>query len=509
MVRKSLIIVLIVFAILSIVSRSAIAINCSFISPPSLIDEPNTSATAPVSVTLEWIQVTAAGSDPVQYYVQVSDTLDFSSPYNSGWISGTSSSSISVNLSDAFFLAGFDSGGNLIGLRWNVSITKYEFGLIDTTIGNFTVWGTVGDMAGWAPPVIISGNTLYVSGQTNTAQNKLYILDKTTGSLTSTVNLSDAFFLAGFDNEGNLIGLRWNVSASREEFGVINTSTGSFTFRGTVGDLTGFVSPAIISGNTLYVSGSNNSGQNRLYILDTTTGSLTSTVNLSDAFFLAGFDSGGNLIGLRWNVSASSEEFGVIDTTTGNFTVKGTVGDLTGFFSPAILSGNTLYATGQNNSSQNKLYILNRNTVSWALTLATNKTWYWRVQARDANHTDIVSQWSFDSFTIFQPPPAPTVIHTPDSYDYITLLWYPVTSPDGDPVQYYVQVDNDPNFGSPNYTRPYWEPNYSAGPYAGATVDYSELPAGHWCWRVRARDAAHTVLLSPWSAVDCFNFTTH
>ena len=411
MVKKRSIIVLIVFAIISIVSQSAVAINCSFIPPPSLIDEPGIGSTAPVSVTLEWNQVTGPDSDPVEYFVQVDDVSDFSSPYESGWISGTSSS-------------------------------------------------------------------------------------------ISTVNLSDELVLSGFDSDGNLIGLRWNVSASEEEFGVINTTTGSFTVKGTVGDLNGLSCPSIISGNTLYVSGTNSSAQSKLYILNTTTGSLTSTVNLSDELVLSGFDSGGNLIGLRWNVSASNEEFGVIDTTTGNFTVKGTVGDLTGFFPPAILSGNILYVSGSNDSGQNKLYILNRNIVSWALTLAINKTWYWRVQARDANHTDIVSQWSFDSFTIFQPPSTPEIIPTPDTTEWYTLLrWNSVTCPDGDTVQYYVQVDNDPAFGSPDFTSIGWSP------YTYVSVSYHELPTpGIYCWRVRARDGGHTVLISPWSAGDCFDF---
>src|SRR4030042_988370 len=84
--KKTIIIVLTVFAILNIASRSALADDCSFIPPPLLIDEPNISATAPISVTLEWNQVTDPEGDPVEYYMQVDDVSDFSSPYETGWL---------------------------------------------------------------------------------------------------------------------------------------------------------------------------------------------------------------------------------------------------------------------------------------------------------------------------------------------------------------------------------------------------------------------------------------
>ena len=141
------------------------------------------------------------------------------------------------------------------------------------------------------------------------------------------------------------------------------------------------------------------------------------------------------------------------------------------------------------------------NTCSWALTLATNKAWYWRVKARDANYTDIVSLWSFDSFTIYQPPSAPTVIPAPDTTnESINLWWNAVTCPDGDPIRYSIQMDDDPNFGSPDFTSAWSEDTY-------VSVSYHDLPiAGVYCWRVRARDNAHTVLVSPWSGSDCFDF---
>lgn len=141
------------------------------------------------------------------------------------------------------------------------------------------------------------------------------------------------------------------------------------------------------------------------------------------------------------------------------------------------------------------------STCSWTLSLATNKAWYWRVMARDANHTDIVSPWSFDFFAIYQPPTTPVLIPTPDITEwFVNLRWNSVTCPDGDPIRYSVQVDNDPSFGSPDFTSVWTEDTY-------VPVSYHELPTpGIYCWRVRSRDNAHTVLISPWSAGDCFNF---
>jgi hypothetical protein len=141
------------------------------------------------------------------------------------------------------------------------------------------------------------------------------------------------------------------------------------------------------------------------------------------------------------------------------------------------------------------------STCSWTLSLATNTAWYWRVMARDANNIDIVSPWSFDYFAIYQRPPTPTRIPTPDTTEEsINLWWNAVICPDGDPVRYSIQMDDDPGFGSPDYTSIWTADTYF-------TVTYHDLPiAGIYCWRVRARDNAHTVLVSPWSASGCFDF---
>jgi hypothetical protein len=78
----------------------------------------------------------------------------------------------------------------------------------------------------------------------------------------------------------------------------------------------------------------------------------------------------------------------------------------------------------------------------------------------------------------------------------VELEWNPVTCPDGDPVEYNVEVDNAEDFSSPSSS-------------SGAISDTSwtvSLPAGNtWYWRVQARDAVHTEAVSEWSVTESFH----
>ena len=136
---------------------------------------------------------------------------------------------------------------------------------------------------------------------------------------------------------------------------------------------------------------------------------------------------------------------------------------------------------------------------SWTVSIPTEGTWYWRVQARDTDNTDIVSEWSItDSFSISQTPPAPILRPEPDYQPTpYTLQWLDVkASSEGDPVQYYVQMSIYSDF---SYV---W---YASGWISGTS--WSITPVGTvktWFWRVRARNANHTTLVSPWSTVDSF-----
>jgi hypothetical protein len=97
------------------------------------------------------------------------------------------------------------------------------------------------------------------------------------------------------------------------------------------------------------------------------------------------------------------------------------------------------------------------------------------------------------------PPNPPVLSGQPDQTSCapvpVTLAWIPVTSPDADPVQYQVEVDDDPAFGSVNYSS-----GWISGASWGTTVDWSYL----WYWRVQARDAVHPQAVSAWSAIDQF-----
>jgi hypothetical protein len=139
--------------------------------------------------------------------------------------------------------------------------------------------------------------------------------------------------------------------------------------------------------------------------------------------------------------------------------------------------------------------------------LPTGKTWYWRVLARDSVHTDAISQWSdFDSFTIYPPPPpAPILIEPINDVDITSILdivpvelkWGSVTCPDGDDVQYFVEVRNEDS-----------SLTYSKGWLSGVTSTIIPLQTGNtWHWKVKARDEVHVNAESDWSGEESFKLS--
>ncbi|GFE56433.1 CxxxxCH/CxxCH domain-containing protein [Geobacter sp. AOG1] len=144
------------------------------------------------------------------------------------------------------------------------------------------------------------------------------------------------------------------------------------------------------------------------------------------------------------------------------------------------------------------------NATSWTPNLGAG-TWYWRVQARNATSTSLVSSWStVDSFVISapataNPPTAPVLAAEPNgrcstySGCSIGLTWSPSTNPSGGSIQYLVQVSSSSSFSSIK-TQSSWQ----TGTSWNAT-----LPSGTWYWRVQARDAT-SQKTSPWSTVDSF-----
>lgn len=147
---------------------------------------------------------------------------------------------------------------------------------------------------------------------------------------------------------------------------------------------------------------------------------------------------------------------------------------------------------------------------TWTPTLNAG-TWYWRVQARDAVSTSLVSGYSMvNSFTlsapqISTPPTAPVLVNegnsTCSSYSgcSTTLQWNASTMAGGGSIEYLVQVSSSSSFSSWSTSSSGWVSGTSWAP---------TLKTGTWYWRVQARSAADTTLVSPWSSVDSFSVSS-
>jgi hypothetical protein len=146
-------------------------------------------------------------------------------------------------------------------------------------------------------------------------------------------------------------------------------------------------------------------------------------------------------------------------------------------------------------------YTLNWTTnTSYTVNLSSSQTWYWRVRARDVARPGKISTWSTDSFDIracSDCPLAPRLINEPD-YDFpspVTLEWNPVTVPDADAVEYYVEVSSLADLSVIDFT---------SGWISGTSWTFPPDDLMWYWWRVKARDAVHTTFESDWSFVDLF-----
>ncbi len=137
--------------------------------------------------------------------------------------------------------------------------------------------------------------------------------------------------------------------------------------------------------------------------------------------------------------------------------------------------------------------------VTWSQAVPAG-TWYWRVTARDALHTSAAATSAASGFSVKdRTPAAPTLVDQPNNSagGTITFSWNVVASPDGDIVQYQVDVSSSSVFSSIAY-QSMW----------GTGTAWSQaIPAGTWYWRVRARDSVHTTAVSANSASDSFTIT--
>jgi len=120
--------------------------------------------------------------------------------------------------------------------------------------------------------------------------------------------------------------------------------------------------------------------------------------------------------------------------------------------------------------------------------------YHYRIRTTDALGN---TAYSADAtFVAVDPPPAPVLASEPDTVAIwelaIPLNWSAVTCPDGDPVEYYVDVWSGAN-------------HYPSGWISATGWTTPLLPAGlQYTWRVLARDAVHTYATSVWSTQDIF-----
>jgi len=501
---------------------------------PSLKYEPDTVCSEPCPVTLEWYASTNPGGGPIEYYVEVDDASDFSTPnYASGWVSGTS---WTVTLPPGYWcwrVRARDGNYPEVVSDWSSSCFKtmpppsaptlidepdvvgsvpisvtLEWNAVTCPDGDpieYSVWvyGGGNYTSGW-----ISGTSWTVTLATAAAYNwYVQARDTVHTRIVSSWSTIDSFRVWSSNpppaptlidepdiaviSEPTSVTFEWNSVTSPDgdlvEYNVQWSTSPSFIFPAPIAS--GWIS------NTSWTT-SLNSGTWywRVQARDKNHTDATSPYSAVDSFVISLeappaptlIDELDVISAVPVSATLDWNSVTCPDGHTANYYVE--VDDASDFSSPNYTSGVT-WLTG----------------TSWSVTVEPDKTWYWRVQAKDSYflHTSSVSPWSTpDSFNVIphNPPPAPTLKAEPDIVTTeptpVTLEWWAVTSPDGDPVEYYVEVDNAYDFSSINY---------SSGWITGTNWAVT-LPPNYWCWRVKARDNAHTIsIISSWSTTDYFN----
>jgi parallel beta-helix repeat protein len=126
--------------------------------------------------------------------------------------------------------------------------------------------------------------------------------------------------------------------------------------------------------------------------------------------------------------------------------------------------------------------------------------WYWRVQAKD-NVGNIGANSSYRSFRVDVTAPLAPSLRSPangaiTNDNTPTFVWDIVTDPSG--LTYNLQVDNDPDFSSPEVNQ--------TGLADNIYTSITELVDENYSWRVRAIDGAGNV--GQWSIVRTFLIDT-
>ena len=123
--------------------------------------------------------------------------------------------------------------------------------------------------------------------------------------------------------------------------------------------------------------------------------------------------------------------------------------------------------------------------------------WFGNVACHDATNSDgwpNNQRWNTVTPWTNGPPSVPVAIQADTTSTSITLQWVPSTDTEGNtPIQYYVQVDNDPNFGSNDFGGA-WQTNTQLP----ITVAQNTV----WYWKIKAKDS--TGFETVWSSTDRF-----
>jgi hypothetical protein len=137
---------------------------------------------------------------------------------------------------------------------------------------------------------------------------------------------------------------------------------------------------------------------------------------------------------------------------------------------------------------------------SWSVVLDTAQSWKWSITARDASRPIIESETQTDTFVIDSPgaPTVPVIVPEPDFNagrpQNITVTWMEATDPEGDPVEYLVEVSRNGYFAGTAHV---------SGWISDTQYTFTSTGCEGLYWRVRSRDAAHDSM-SHWSSVDFF-----
>lgn len=195
------------------------------------------------------------------------------------------------------------ASGQLLGFRWNSVDQAEEVVAIDPATGNQDVIGTVGDLMWWSSEIAVDeiAQYIYVLGQNEAYEPKIYTIDASTGaflsSVQTTLNGTAVPDLVGLavNSSGAVLACKWNGAS--EDFVHIDPNTGIVEVLGTVGDLQTWCGVTAVnpSNDNFYAVG-NNGTEDFLYIMDGTTDSDISGNRLFDKVKIADFPISGLLV---------------------------------------------------------------------------------------------------------------------------------------------------------------------------------------------------------------------